>query len=104
MTGALQYDSTTTSPRCARRVFSPRAHLASLAPLACRQVIRWHEISLHFGWADVPRIGAALARLSAPEIARMQAGVRAAWDEHLRPDAARRTLFRLLEQRATFRF
>ena len=75
-----------------------------LPPLACRQVIRWHEISLHFGWADVPRIGAALARLSAPEIARMQAGVRAAWDDHLRPDAARRTLFRLLEQRATFRF
>ena len=30
--------------------------------------------------------------------------LRAAWEEHLRPDAARRTLYELLEQRAGFRF
>ena len=72
--------------------------------LPFQEVIPWHEISFHFPWHEVPRIADVLAAVSDAEIARMQAGVRRAWTRHLAPDAARRTLYSLLEQRAAFHF
>ena len=72
--------------------------------LPFQEVVPWHEISFHFPWREVPRLVDVLARVSDDEIARMQAGGRAAWTKYLEPDAARRALYTLLEQRAGFRY
>lgn len=83
------------------------------------ETVPWEDISLHFRWDDhrpfwpvklnsydtrvnaglTRRILAALEALSPQQIARMQAGVRRAWRQHLEPQAARRTFWRLLKRR-----
>ena len=84
------------------------------------EVVPWQDISLHFAWDDdrpfwpvkldsyvhtsasaglTRRILAALDALSPQQIARMQQGVRRAWRQHLEPQAARRTFWRLLKRR-----
>lgn len=68
-------------------------------------VIRWNDISLHFAWEHTHRIVDALTRISPAEVARMQRGVHQAWHRYLRPPQAhRRTLYTLLEQRASYRY
>jgi len=67
------------------------------------EMIKWHDISLHFAWEESHRIVDTLAKISPSEIARMQRAVHEAWRRHLRPpEAHRRTLYTILKQRASF--
>ena len=65
-------------------------------------VIDWPVISLHFHAQQAGHILDALDALSDATIERMQAGVRHAWHQHLRPGVANTSFYAQLRRRVSF--
>ena len=68
------------------------------------EAVPWHEISLHFPWEAASHIVRTLESIPRRTVAKMQAAVQEAWRTHFRPPNDARTLYSMLQGRATFRY
>lgn len=65
--------------------------------------VRWADISLHFSWTQIAHIPRVIGALSQRQVAAMQAGVREAWRDKLRPARVRHTVQQELRNRGLAR-